>query len=448
MEKRIGILYPREEKIVNETISVNWLSRLFKFSTIVPLDRVKKYDFDKILVSVHFENNYPYLLQMIEDLGLEIEREKRKTKIYLGGPVAINPYPLYNFIDAFFVGDFDSETVKHAVEDEEFLKKDRSLFIPEEKEEVRISRRRDPIYYHFFEDRLYVEIQSGCRNNCRFCMIGWTKMLSFNSVSHFENLVKKSKSAYLIGSDIFSHPHITEIINIMRSLDIDISFPSSRLEEIENNLDVIRDMKLKSFTIAPESSERIRKALGKNYSNEEVLNYASLLKDVGVKNLKLYFMIGLPGEREEDLEDIASLVKNLKKLFRVSVTVSVFVPKSHTPFQFAPFDDIKSLEKKNKTMKKLLKGVKVHLTNPKKAYIQMILSIGNKEISNLLKNVYRYGLNYSVWRKTAEKLGIDLKKYEMEKDVDFAFDFDSIKFEISKKTLYKVYEKYKKDLDL
>ncbi len=442
----IGILYPREEKIVKETISVNWLSRLFKFSVVSSLDNLKNSRYDKLLSSIHFENNYPYLLKMLENLGYSIRRDKRDIPLYIGGPVAINPYPLYNFIDAAYVGEFDSETIIKTVEDEEELKRNESIFIPGEKEKVKIHRIRDSIYYHIDNKKLYVEIQSGCRNNCRFCMIGWTKMLSFNDVEIFKDLVKNVKSAYLIGSDIFSHPRIREIIKIMKTLEIDFSFPSSRLEEIENNIDVIKVLKHRTFTVAPETSERLRIPLGKNYTNEEILKYSSLLKDAGIRKLKLYFMIGLPGEKTEDLDDIINLIKSLSKRFLISATISIFTPKSHTPFQFAPFEDVKTLEKKNLYMKKKLKGLKVHFTNPKKAFIQMLLSIGNREISDLLENVYVYGLNYSAWIKVAEKLNIDLKKYSEEKEKDFEFDFDNIKFEITKNTLFKVFEKYKKEV--
>ncbi|HIQ50078.1 MAG TPA: radical SAM protein [Nanoarchaeota archaeon] len=444
---KIGIIYPREKKVGLEAISIHWLLRIFNRAKTFFLDSdlSELYNCEKILISCHFENNYPYILQMLSKANIEIFRKKRKQKIYLGGPVAVNPYPLYYFIDAFFIGSFDSNSVKELVENEKKLFVHESIFIPEEKEKVKISRKRDDIYFGLNNEKLLVEIQSGCRNRCYFCLLSWNTPLGF---VNFKKLVEKVQSMkfskiFLIGSDIFSHPEIREIINFIANRNVEISFPSSRINEIEKFKDIIEKLKPKSFTIAPESSERIRNAMGKRFENEEILTACKVLKDCGVEHLKLYFMLGLPGETKEDLEEIAKLISLLRKEFFVSVTFSVFVPKAHTPFQFAPFEDVKTLEKKNKLMKKLLKNVKAHFTNPKKAFIQMLLSIGNKDISQLLSYVYTYGLNYSVWVKTAQKLKIDIEKYSKEKDKSFVFDFENIDTGVSKNTLYKLYEKYK-----
>lgn len=447
----LAILYPRERKVGIESVSVHWLSGIFPRAKTFFLDSNLSglRNCEKILVSCHFENNYPYILQILNQAGIEIFRKKRKHKIYLGGPVAVNPYPLYNFIDAFFVGSFDSESVKELVENEKELSAHESIFIPEQKEKAKIYKKRDEIYFGQHDKKLLLEIQSGCRGKCSFCLLGWNTSLSF---ANFEKLIEKVQTlkiseVFLIGSDIFSHPQIEEIIDFLSSRNLEISFPSSRISEIEKFRDVIAKLKPKSFTIAPESSEKIRNALGKEFGDEEILAACKVLRECGVEKLKLYFMLGLPGERKEDLEEMARLISVLRKEFRISATFSIFVPKAHTPLQFAHFESIEILEEKNRFMKKLLKGIKVHFTNPKKAFLQMLMSIGNKDISDLLSHTYTRGLNYSFWLKTAKKLRIDLEKYSREKDESFVFDFENINTGISKKTLYKLYEKYKRRIE-
>ncbi len=447
------ILYPRESKIAKKCISVNWLKNIFPHAKCVFLDTPSPAFSrlpEKILVSCHFENNYPYILQILEREGIKIKRNERKgePKIFLGGPVAVNPFPLYEFIDVFFIGDFSAESVKKIIEENI---ESEHVFIPEKKEYASVSDERELVYYAFCEGELHVEVQRGCRNRCLFCLLGWTKKLSCCDVKAICKTISslKPEKVFLIGSDIFAHREIEKIISFVKSSGIELSFPSSRLSEISEYLHLIKEISPKTFTIAPESSERIRHALNKRFSNEEILQVAELLKQVGVRKLKLYFILGLPGEREEDMDEIVALIKKLRKIMQVSVTFSIFVPKPHTPMQFAPFQNIRVMERKNKLMKKQVSklGVKAHFTNPKKAFIQMLLSIGGKDISQLLARVYVRGLNYSSWIKEVKRLGIDLKKYSEEKDFDYEFDFECIDTGVSKKALWKIYQNYKKRVE-
>ncbi len=446
---KISILYPRERNVGMQSISVHWLKRMFPFAKTFFLDShlAGLKDSDVILISCHYENNFPYILNMLEKAGIPILRKERKQKIYLGGPIAVNPYPLYYFINAFFIGDFDS-SVKEGILDEN-LSKYEYVFLPEEKESVRISRKCEEIHYGFYENKLYIQVQQGCRSRCRFCLIGWTKTQKMSEIEDMKKLVKMNKinSVFLVGSDIFSHPEIVEFISFLKEKNVKVSFPSMRVDEIEKYIDVIKNLRLENFTIAPESSERLRKLLGKNFSDEEIIECAEILKNHGTKKLKLYFIIGLPYERDEDIFSCISLLNRLKQLkLRISATFSIFVPKPHTPFQFARFESVEALSRKNKILRKELRFIKLHLANPKKAFIQFLLSIGDKKIAELLRHVYPYGLNYSVWTKTAKSLDINLDSYSVEKHLEYSFPFEGIETGVSKKTLYSVYENYKKNL--
>ncbi len=442
----IAILYPREKRVGMQAVSVHWLRSIFPCARLYFLDSALRGRAGKILISCHFENNYPYLLRMLKKAGVSVFRRKRKEELFFGGPVSVNPYPLYDFVDYFLIGDFDSETVREFVKSEEKESFD-FAFIPERKEHAKISRRREPCYYAFHSDTLFLEVQNGCRNFCAFCLLAWSKKLSFCDIEQAKRVVNSynPEKVCLIGSDLFSHPEIGEFLEFLKKKKVEISFPSSRIEEIEKFKDYLKELKPESFTIAPESSERIRTALGKRFTNEQLLQGAEMLKNLGVKRLKLYFILGLPGERQEDLEEIAALVQKLGRIMKISASFSIFVPKPHTPMQFAPFESVVELKRKNIFMKKRLR-VKTHFTNPKKAFIQMLLSIGNKEISKLLAYVFDSGLNYSVWVKRARSLGINLEAYSREKPYEHEFDFESIDTGVSKKTLWKVYQRYKKEV--
>jgi radical SAM superfamily enzyme YgiQ (UPF0313 family) len=262
-------------------------------------------------------------------------------------------------------------------------------------------------------------------------------------LSKISNL-QRYKGVMLVGSDIFANAEINEIVNFLVSKGMKITLPSIKLEDLEKMCDLLKEAKLESITIAPETSEKLRMAIGKNFTNDDVINAAHLLKKIGLKKVKLYFMIGLPYENMDDIEEVVRLINKFKAEFdgKVSVTFSIFVPKAHTPFQFAPLDDISLLEKKNMFLRKRVK--RCHLTNPKKARIQAWLSIGNKEISEILLRVHERMLNYSAWIKESKRCKVNLDIYCKEKDTDFNFDFNSIDFGISHEKLYKIYQNYKK----
>ncbi len=460
----VAILYPREERVGSEALSLYMLQhglRELKISSKIyyfgdAIEDLSKYD--AVMVSCHYENNYPLVLQMLEKGGMSILRRERTLPVIMGGPVTVNPYPMYNFVDYFVIGDGDNimPALVEYLENSEKHTIPEWLFAPRLKEHALTNicalEHKHPISMN--SKSFFLEIERGCSFSCLFCLIGWTKKpvrhrtldeikLIASKTHNFKNYEK----VMLVGSDIFSNPEINEILEFLAERGVKISVPSIRIDQIEKFGDVLKKARIESITIAPENSERVRIALGKRFDNDQVYNSVEILERVGVERVKLYFMIGVPFEKDEDVDECIQIVKKCRKLFdgKVSCTFSIFVPKAHTPLQYAPLVSIDTLERRNKKIRKMF-GKSAHLTNPKKARIQAWLSIGNREISKILATTYPRGLNYSAWLKEAKKQGVGLKKYEEEKNPEFGFEFESIGTGMGKKTLYKIYERYKKEL--
>jgi radical SAM superfamily enzyme YgiQ (UPF0313 family) len=183
----IAILYPREEKVGKECLAIyyiNYVARCLKLrSKIYFLDSkdiAEVVNKDVVFISCHYENNYPYILNMLKNAGIEIDRNKRKQKIVLGGPVTCNPYPLYNFIDYFIIGDGEGAIadVMENMEKEEMLLSFPFVFAPEKKEIANANVAKHLAHEYVEEidhDYLLLEVQRGCRSSCLFCLIGWTE---------------------------------------------------------------------------------------------------------------------------------------------------------------------------------------------------------------------------------------------------------------------------------
>jgi len=300
--------------------------------------------------------------------------------------------------------------------------------------------------------KFLLEMGRGCNYSCLFCLIGWSRKSVVHATLEDVKLMASKTNNFkgydgvmLVGSDIFSNPEIYEIVEYLVNKKVKISIPSIRLELIEKFEDLLKLAKIDRVTIAPESSERLRKAIGKQVTNEDIYNVADVLKRIGISRVKLYFMIGLPFEKYDDVIECISIVEKFRKSFNGNVgsTFSIFVPKPHTPLQYAPLQSLDVLERKNMTIRKFLKN-RAHLTNPKKARIQAWLSIGGRDIGKLLALTYERGLNYSVWIKNAKALEIDLDKYSAEKNPDYKFEFENIDTRMNSGLLYKAYENYKK----
>ncbi len=420
------LLFPATKKELKLSLFPNYLAKKLRMK-IVTLDTCERVESScNLFASVSFEHQYPHLLSLLERVAGRVERALR-----LGGICMLNPYPLYHVIKRAYIGDFYPEEIEQDCE---------SIFIPGERERVVVRQRKidEPIYFLNERKELLIEIQRGCRNRCLFCMLSWNRRFSYADVESVKSIVSSCspKRVVLIGSDVLSHPDIAEIAAFLRKKDIDFSMPSFRADVLLEMKEIMKLVPGRFVTIAPETGEKLRFLLGKRFTDDEIVEIVECAKRYGIKAVKLYFMIGLPFERVEEIKEIVDKVKRVG--VKVYASFSIFVPKPHTPLQFSKLNTVEELERKNAFIRKNLRVSKLHLTNPKRAILQAVLSIGGIDVANALLKVYTNGLNFSVWKKH-----VCIDKY-LEEKIDWDFEFENIKSMVERKTLEKIYVKFKK----
>jgi radical SAM superfamily enzyme YgiQ (UPF0313 family) len=269
-----------------------------------------------------------------------------------------------------------------------------------------------------FDSTFLIEVGRGCPHGCRFCSTGFVyRPPRFRPLSLLDKCLKQGASMTgeigLVGAAVSDLPDLNKLCGQALEMDTRISFSSLRANALSPELlSILRQNKVKTATIAPDSgSERMRKVINKGITEEDVLNAAESLVSSGIPNLKLYFMIGLPTETMDDVEAIVILCKQIKHRFlkasrirkrmgEITVSINSFIPKPFTPFQWIPMDEVRSLKKKIKKIKNGLKrvaNVRVHADIPRWAYIQALLSSGDRKVAQILLLAHK---NQGNWPKT------------------------------------------------
>ncbi len=361
-------------------------------------------DFDVLLFSVQFEEDY-FKIAKFKDL---------KAIKVAGGPCVMeNPLPLTPHFDYFYIGEIDGdvekllETVLSKNEDKNVLKAETILDISESESSVKV--RKAELSYHLCEEIIgesvygksfLLEIGRGCHRACSFCVVRqiykpcrWRNLNLLLEVA--ENCKKVCNKIALISPSVTDYPNIKELMWELINMGFEVSPSSIRADTIDEEIaELLYLCGQKSFTVAPETSERLRKVLRKGISDEDIFRALELVKGK-LNNVKLYYMIGIPKESEEDISSIVELTEKVKKDgFKVTVSVNPLVPKPHTPLQFAPFggfnadfcDVVNTLKKRLRQLLRLRKlGIKVSVEKVEDFAVQTILSRGNREVGEHLK---------------------------------------------------------------
>lgn len=311
-----------------------------------------------------------------------------------------------------------------------------------------------------FDRTFLIEVGRGCTHGCRFCSTGFVyRPPRFRPLSLLETCLQHGISMTdqigLVGACISDHPEINTLCNRKFEKNIRISFSSFRADALTPELlSVLKESKVKTATIAPDAgSQRMRNIINKGITEEDILNAAETLVAEGIPNLKLYFMVGLPLETMDDVEAIVTLCKQIKHRFlkssrarkrigEITVSLSCFVPKPFTPFQWVAMDDIRSLKKKIKTIKQGLKrvaNVRVHADVPRWAYIQALLSRGDRKVAQILTLAHK---NRGNWPKTFKESPVNPDFYVLrERSLDEEFPWDFIDHGINKSFLKQEYQR-------
>ncbi len=312
----------------------------------------------------------------------------------------------------------------------------------------RIARTLPPVttspvvpYVQVVHDRAVIEIQRGCVQGCRFCQAGiiyrplrqrTIDEILDASVELIDNCGYDELS--LLSLSTSDYPGIDVLVGgLMRRLDsrrVSVSLPSLRLDTFSVELaDALRKRKKTGFTFAPEAgSERLRNVINKHLSDEMLIQTIQMTLDKGWTNLKLYFMVGLPTETMEDIESIVDIVRSIRKMRspggkhpQVKVNVSTFIPKPHTPFQWAGQDDEQKLEEKHDMLKHGLKktGTQLSWHDPKSSLLEALLSRGDRRAGNAIYRAWQLGCRFDSWSEH-----FDFEKWQQafnEYDIDAGF---------------------------
>ncbi len=408
-------------------------------------------DFDIAFFSLQYEEDYFKAVRILKKSGF-------KGLKVAGGPCCmLNPKPILRFFDAFVIGEVEnSRVIDYILEakSKEDLAGIEGIYTGLEDRVRRIKPKK--LDFHLKQQIIgegaygrcvLLEVGRGCVRHCRFCVVRqiyspprWRDVKLLLEVAEaYKGVVNKIA---LIAPSVSDHPKIKELIAGLVEMGFMVSPSSIRADTVDDELmELLVAGGLKSFTIAPEAgSERLREILKKGISEEDVLNAAKIAREKGIMSVKLYFMIGLPTETEEDIHEMIELVRKVREIIpKVSVSINPLVPKPHTPFQWLPYTGFKNvregmieLNRRSKLIRKeLSKMAEVSIEKVDSFALQTILSRGEEDVANLI-DIGRATL------KAAEKLG--LLKYLEEIPVDRVLPWDFIDHGYKKERLIKEFE--------
>ena len=437
-------------------------------------NKVHPNEFDILGFSVQFENDFKNILWILEKAGIPLTHADRKKEldkgnvnypiIIGGGPVITsNPMPLSKIFDFCFIGDVEMKledmlkTIllykSKEIDLQELLNRIKiieGIFVPSLNNKVNrvILENLDesPVpefqliskssgVQTIFEENFFLEINRGCPFQCKFCISSFHnypyRIRSFEDIKRrIEEGIKHSDfdNISLIGPCVSSHPKFYEICEYVLRKGKRLTVPSIRIEHLTSNIiKILEKSNVKTITIAPESgSEKLRYSLGKKISDEKIFSVLRELKKSKIKNVKFYFLIGLPDETENDIDKIIIFLKKVSELGfeknTLRVNVNPLIPKLNTPYEkkvdFYLNDNFNSFLSKFKMIEKELKelsSIKLKFQNPKsimnRARLQTILSLGNAEIFNLLLQYYSYGSSFGALRRAEKNSNFSLDEY-------------------------------------
>src|SRR5712671_2557624 len=429
-------------------------------------------EFDVLAFSVSFEWDYVNVLTLLRLAGIPIhaaERTERHPLILIGGAVTfVNPEPLAPFADVIAAGEgevlvpglerafasaSDRRELLHA------LSRERGFYIPSfyepqyaadgsmtgytrsaaaadapvpvRKAALKTTEAVDPPVTSIFTpdtefgSRFLVEVVRGCANLCRFCWAGYNYLpvRSFPADRILElarDARVHSSRVGLVSIALCDHPDIERILARLLEMGYAISPASLRLDDLtESIVRVLHESGERTITIAPETgSDRLRRVINKTVTNDEILDRADLIFAGGIENLKLYYMIGLPTETDEDLVAIRDLTLQIRDRMlkyakprghvgRIVGSVNPLIPKPGTAYQWLPMTDTALIEKKMKRLRSLtsdIDNVYFNIKSERHSYYQALLSLGDRRVAPAIEAAERNGQN---WRAAVAETGVD-----------------------------------------
>ena len=432
-------------------------------------------DFDVLAFSVSFEWDYTNVLSMLRLAGIPLRsasRTRHDPLIVIGGAVTfVNPEPLAPFADVIAAGEGEvlipalMTTLRSGGDRHDTLRQlaaERGFYIPSfydveydprgtiaafvpkpgtgapaavKKAAVKSTDRMDPPSTRIltpdteFGSRFLIEVVRGCANLCRFCWAGYNYLpVRAFPADRILELAREARPhanrAGLVSIALCDHPEIERILAGLIDLGYSISPASLRLDDLTDSIvGMLHQSGERSITIAPETgSDRLRRVINKTVTNAEILDKADLIFRNGMENLKLYYMIGLPTERDEDLDGIRDLTAQLRdvmmaharpkgRIGRIVASVNPLIPKPGTTYQWLPMEDPGITDRKAKRLRALvadLDNVYFNIKSERHSYYQALLSLGDRRVAPAIEAAERNGGN---WRAAVAETGVDADFY-------------------------------------
>lgn len=474
-------------------------------------------DFDFIGFTMQYELSYTNVLNMLDLAGIPVfakDRTEELTQIVVaGGPCVCNPEPLADFFDIFILGEGEEVNLelmdlyfkmkKQGASRLDFLHKAaqiEGIYVPrfykfsyKDDETIlkveatdgapavvrkRIIRDLDKVFYpdnfvvpftEIVQDRVSVEVLRGCIRGCRFCQAGFIYR-PFRE-KNVDTVVKEAKclcentgydEVSLASLSTSDHSDIdlmlTELINYTAQEKINLSLPSLRMDNFsESLLEKIKRVRKSGLTFAAEGgTQRLRDVINKNITEEEIMNTCRIAFEGGYATVKLYFMMGLPTETDEDIVGIAELAQRVVDLFysienrpkgkgvQVSVSCATFVPKPFTPFEFEPQDTREMIEHKQKLLVSAIKSKKIRVSwhDSNVSILEAVLAKGDRRLCNVIYTAWKKGCKFDSWSEhykfdkwmeAFEECGIDPAFYANRRfDYDEILPWDHLDYLVSK----------------
>ncbi|MBE6042830.1 MAG: TIGR03960 family B12-binding radical SAM protein [Clostridium thermopalmarium] len=495
--------------------------------TLETKDSLKEFDF--VGFTLQYEMSYTNILNMLDMAGIPVRASKRSEEdpiVICGGPCAYNPEPLYDIADMFALGegeaqlnevlDLYQECKKKGLSKKEFLReavKIRGIYVPSlyevsyhedgtikefkpkykdvpEKVTKAVIRNIDEVdfpdklivpYGEIVHDRVTVETFRGCTRGCRFCQAGMiyrpVREKTTDKIMEQVGKLLKSTGYEEVSLVSLSICDYSDIQNLVRSLiekykekKVGISLPSIRIDSFSVDLiNEIQKVRKTGLTFAPEAgSQRMRDIINKGVTEKDLMESVSSAFKSGWSTIKLYFMIGLPYETNEDILGIAHLGEKVveeyykvpkgdrKKGLKVTLSTSIFVPKPFTPFQWAPQDTMEQVKEKIKLLRESIKNrhIVYNWHESPVSYIEAVFARGDRKLCDVLVKAFEKGakfdgwgeyFNFEIWKEAMAECGVDGDFYAYrERDYEEILPWDFIDIGVTKEFLIKENERAKK----
>ncbi len=478
-------------------------------------------DFDFIGFTIQYEMCYTNILNMLDLAGVPVkacDRTALAPIVVAGGPCVCNPEPLVDFIDIFIIGegeevnlelmDLYAEMKKKGASKQEFLEAAAEIdgiyvpslydvsynedgtvktFTPNNAHAKPVVRKRiikdfDKVFYpdsfvvpysEIVHDRAIVEVLRGCIRGCRFCQAGYIyrpfREKTTGTICKETKSLCESTGYEEVSLSSLSTSDFSDIENMLVKLSdyteeekINLSLPSMRIDRFSKELmEQIQKVRKSGLTFAPEAgTQRLRDVINKNITEEEIFRACKLAFDGGYTSVKLYFMLGLPTETDDDIRGIADLAERIVDFYyenpnrpkgkniQISISCATFVPKPFTPFEFEPQASEEEIKHKQEVLLSSVrsrKRINVSWSKYRVSVLEAVLAKGDRRLGNVIYDAWNSGCKfdswdehyrYDLWKRALEKNGLDTDFYACRKrEYDELFPWDHLDYYVSKEFL-------------